>query len=236
MLGQLDEALRQAGAAVTIMAELGIKDPDVSPAPELVEAYLRLGRGAEAVAVADEFAGRAQAKDLPWSLARAARCRGLLADETTYQAHFADALRYHDQTPDSFERARTQLCFGERLRRSRHRVQARGQLRAAFAAFERLGAKPWAERARVELLATGETAHRRDTGVLDRLTPQEFQIAQMLAAGATTREAAGRLFLSPKTVEYHLRSVYGKLGISSRAALAAAMAEGVKLHPSAQRF
>jgi DNA-binding CsgD family transcriptional regulator len=221
--GQLDDAVHQAQDAARTMAELGIKDPDVSPAPELVEAYLRLGRGADALAVADEFSGWAEQKDLAWSLARAARCRGLLADETTYEDHFAKALHYHDRTPDSFERGRTHLCFGERLRRSRRRVEARRHLRTAFEAFERLGADPWAERARVELLATGETAHRRSAGALERLTPQEFQIAQMLAAGATTREAAGRLFLSPKTVEYHLRSVYGKLGIASRAALADAV-------------
>ncbi len=224
--GQLDDALRQARQAVRIIAELGIKDPDVSPAPELVEAELRLGRGTEARAVVDEFSRLAHDKDLPWSLARAARSQGLLADETSYHEHFEDALGYHDRTLDSFERGRTQLCFGERLRRSRRRIQARGQLRAAFEAFERLGAQPWAERARVELLATGETAHRRGDGTRERLTPQEFQIAHMLAAGATTREAAGRLFLSPKTVEYHLRSVYGKLGVSSRAALATAMVDG----------
>ncbi|MBV9358491.1 MAG: helix-turn-helix transcriptional regulator [Chloroflexi bacterium] len=226
LLGQLGDALRQARQAAAIGTELGINDPDVSSAPELVEAYLRLGRGTEARAVVEEFARLAHDKDLPWSLARAARCQGMLADETSYHQHFEDALGYHERTLDSFERGRTQLCFGERLRRSRHRVQARGELRAAFEAFERLGAEPWAERARVELLATGETAHRRGDGTLERLTPQEFQIAHMLAAGATTREAAGRLFLSPKTVEYHLRSVYGKLGVSSRAALAAAMAGG----------
>jgi DNA-binding CsgD family transcriptional regulator len=176
--------------------------------------------------VVEEFSRLAHDKDLPWSLARAARCRGLLSDETLYEHDFSDALRFHDLTPDSFERGRTHLCFGERLRRSRRRVQARGHLRAAFDTFERLGAGPWAERARVELLATGETARRRNASTLDQLTPQEFQIAQMLADGATTREAASRLFLSPKTVEYHLRSVYGKLGISSRTALAATIADG----------
>jgi DNA-binding CsgD family transcriptional regulator len=224
-LGQLDDALRQAQTAAGVLAELGIKDPDISPAPELIEVLLRLGRGAEAVPVAEDFWRLAHDKDLPWSLARAARCRGLLADEASYDRHFEDALRCHELTPDSFERGRTRLCYGERLRRSRRRVEARDQLRAAFEAFERLGAEPWAERARVELLATGETARRRDASTLERLTPQEFQIAQLLAAGATTREAAARLFVSPKTVEYHLRSVYGKLGVSSRAALAAALGE-----------
>jgi len=106
------------------------------------------------------------------------------------------------------------------LRRARRRAEARHELRTAFASFERLGASPWGERARVELLATGETVERRDFRSLETLTPQEFQIARMLARGATTRQTAASLYLSPKTVEYHLRSVYGKLGVHSRAALA----------------
>jgi DNA-binding CsgD family transcriptional regulator len=122
-------------------------------------------------------------------------------------------------TADSFERARTHLCYGERLRRGRRRVQARDELRRAFEIFDRLGAVPWTERTRIELLATGETARRRDASTLDQLTPQEFQIAQLLGDGATTREAAAKLFLSPKTIEYHLRSVYDKLGVRTRSAL-----------------
>jgi DNA-binding NarL/FixJ family response regulator len=109
------------------------------------------------------------------------------------------------------------------LRRSGRRTQARGELRCALQTFEQLGATPWAERARGELLATGETARRRDMSSVDELTPQEFQIALLLAEGSTTREAAAKLFLSPKTVEYHLRSVYSKLGVRSRSALATAM-------------
>jgi DNA-binding NarL/FixJ family response regulator len=89
-------------------------------------------------------------------------------------------------------------------------------LREALEAFERRGAKPWAEQAREELAATGETARRRDTSTLDDLTPQELQIARRLADGSTTREAAAAIFLSPKTVEYHLDHVYRKLGIRSR--------------------
>ena len=103
-------------------------------------------------------------------------------------------------------------------------MQAREQLRAALDTFERLGASPWAGHARVELTASGETARRRDVTTIDELTPQELQIALLLAGGKTTREAAETLFLSPKTIEYHLRHVYRKLGISSRAELAAATA------------
>jgi DNA-binding CsgD family transcriptional regulator len=110
----------------------------------------------------------------------------------------------------------------------RYRTRAREHLRAAFTDFDRLGAAPWAEMARAELAATGESARRRDPSTRDQLTPQELQIALLLAAGRTTREAASTLFLSPKTVEYHLRSVYRKLGVNSRDQLAASMA-GVEL-------
>jgi DNA-binding NarL/FixJ family response regulator len=101
-------------------------------------------------------------------------------------------------------------------------VRARVELRAALATFDSLGARPWADRARAELAATGETLRRRDPTTIDELTPQELQIALILARGSTTREAAGALFLSPKTIEYHLRHVYQKLGIHTRAELAAA--------------
>ena len=96
-------------------------------------------------------------------------------------------------------------------------------LRAALTTFDALGAAPWADRASAELEATGETARRRDASSLDQLTPQELRIALMLAEGSTTRQAAAALYLSPKTVEYHLRHVYLKLGVNSRTALAAAL-------------
>ena len=104
-------------------------------------------------------------------------------------------------------------------------MRAREQLRAALDCFEHLGAEPWAEQARAELAATGETARRRDASTLDDLTPQELQIARLLADGKTTREAAAALFLSPKTIEYHLRHVYRKLGIRSREELVAAFTD-----------
>jgi DNA-binding CsgD family transcriptional regulator len=113
--------------------------------------------------------------------------------------------------------------YGERLRRNRQRVRAREQLRAALETFERLDAAPWAERARAELAATGETARRRDPATIDQLTPQELQIGMLLASGRTTRQAAAALFLSPKTIEYHLRNIYRKLGIGSREELARAL-------------
>jgi DNA-binding CsgD family transcriptional regulator len=105
-------------------------------------------------------------------------------------------------------------------------VQAREQLRAALDIFERLGATPWIGQASAELAATGETARRRDASTLDQLTPQELQVALLLSEGHTTRAAAAQLFLSPKTVEYHLRHVYQKLGIRSRTELSASLDTG----------
>jgi DNA-binding CsgD family transcriptional regulator len=145
----------------------------------------------------------------------------MLADEDSFTAAFERAISLHEQTPDAFEAARTRLAFGQRLRRSRNKVLAREQLRAAADDFDRLGARPWADRARAELAATGETHRRRDDGAsIDDLTPQELQVALLLTSGRTTRETAAALFLSPKTVEYHLRHVYQRLGIHSREELA----------------
>src|SRR5207245_11783182 len=135
------------------------------------------------------FGKQAERTGRAWALATAARCRGLLAPDAEYEAAFAEALEWHDHTPTPFERARTELCLGERLRRSRRRSDAREPLRAALETFERLGADPWAERARVELGASGETARRRDPSAAGQLTPQELQVALAVAQGATNREA-----------------------------------------------
>jgi DNA-binding CsgD family transcriptional regulator len=167
----------------------------------------------------------AAAKGQPWSLARARRSQGLLADEHGIPEHFDRALQFHEQTPDVFETARTRLAYGERLRRTRNRVLARRQLRAALDTFERLDARQWADRARAELAASGQTLRRRDPSTTDELTPQELQIGLLLASRNTTRETAAALFLSPKTVEYHLRHIYRKLGINSREELATALAD-----------
>ena len=146
----------------------------------------------------------------------------MLAGGDELEAAFDEALELHARTPDGFETARTRLAYGARLRRERKRVKAREQLRAALEDFEWLGAHPWADQAGAELAATGESARRRDASTLDQLTPQELQIARLLAGGMTTREAAAAVFLSPKTIEYHLGHVYRKLGIHSREELAAA--------------
>ena len=221
--GHPAQALGHFEEQQAVLRSRGIGDVDLSPAPELVELYLRLGRGPDAAEAAEGYERDAAAKAQPWALARAARCRGLLAADDDADRHFTIALSLHDQTADVYETARTRLAYGSRLRRARQRVRAREQLRAAIDAFDHLGAEPWSEMARAELAATGETARRRDPVTLNQLTPQELQIAIRVGGGLTTRETAAALFLSPKTIEYHLRNIYRKLAIGSRSELAAAM-------------
>ena len=223
-LGEAERAVEHLKRQQRLVAALGITDPDLSPAPELIDACCRLGRVQEAQALAEDFVAAAQAKGQPWSIARALRGQGLVASDNRFASTFEQALEQHANTPDAFEEARTQLAYGERLRRARNRRLAREQLRAALETFELLDARPWIDRARAELAASGETLRRRDTSTIDELTPQELQIAVLLAGGKTTREAAAALFLSPKTIEYHLRHVYLKLDIHSRDELARALA------------
>jgi DNA-binding CsgD family transcriptional regulator len=222
--GHPEAALAHYEEQRTVLHARGILDADLSPAPELAEIYLRLGRGPEAAKTAEEFTRDATAKTQPWALARAARCRGTVAAEGEAERYFDTALAMHALTADAFETARTHLAYGARLRRERQRVRAREQLRTAVEVFDRLGAGPWSEMARAELAATGETARRRDVSTLNDLTPQELQIALSLAEGRTVRETAAALFLSPKTIEYHLRNVYRKLSIGSRSELKEALA------------
>jgi DNA-binding CsgD family transcriptional regulator len=229
-LGILDLSLGEAATAIEhlehqqrLVDQLGITDPDLSPAPELIDAYCRVGRGSEARALADAFSASAEAKGQSWSIARALRGRGLVAPDDRAAGIFEQALERHADTPDVFERARTELAYGERLRRTRNRKLARDQLRSALETFELLDARQWIERTRAELAASGETLRRRDPATVDELTPQELQISILLARGKTTREAAAAMFLSPKTIEYHLRHVYLKLNIHSRDELAQAL-------------
>jgi DNA-binding CsgD family transcriptional regulator len=223
-LGHPEAALAHFEDQRTLLRSRGILDVDLSPAPEIAELCLRLGRDGEAAEAAADYVRGAAAKAQPWARARAERCLGLVAAEGECDRHFETALALHAQTPDGFEAGRTHVAYGARLRRERQRLRAREHLRAAIEIFDRLGADPWSDSARAELAATGETARRRDATTLNDLTPQELQIALSLADGRTTRETAAALFLSPKTVEYHLRNVYRKLSIGSRAELKAEMA------------
>jgi DNA-binding CsgD family transcriptional regulator len=153
------------------------------------------------------------------------RCRALTAaDDATAIAEFERALVSHAGVVDAFEQARTELLFGARLRRSGERVAARAHLRVARDAFVDMDLSLWAERATAELAATGETARHPGRAAVEPLTSQEARVALLVARGLTNREAAAALFLSPKTVERHLSSVYRKRGVRSRTELARAMA------------
>ena len=222
-LGRVEVAVDTYTELDALLRRLGVKDVDLSPVPELVEGLIRTGHVDTARTLATAYDEQATAKGQPWALARAARVRALLCPATEVDTCFTTALDLHAATLDRFEEARTQLTYGARLRRLRRRVDARPHLQSAHDDFSRLGARPWADQAADELVATGTTVHRAGASPTSQLTPRELQIALHLVGGKTIREAAAALFLSPKTVEYHLRHVYTKLDIESRAQLAQRM-------------
>jgi DNA-binding CsgD family transcriptional regulator len=188
-----------------------------------IESAVRADQTEAARLWVDDFASFAAATGQAWPAAIAEHGEALLADPGTAESHFVKALELHDRTGQvgrPFNRARTQLAYGEFLRRSRRRVDARTHLRAALEAFEDLRARPWAERAAQELRASGETARKRDETAPVDLTPQERQVAQLVQRGMSNREVAGQLFVSPRTVDFHLRNVFAKTGVTSRLELA----------------
>ncbi len=191
-------------------------------APDQVEAAVRLGRPASAADALARFTRWAPLVGQPWAAALQARCQALTASDTDAEPHYLQALRHHDDDTRPFDQARTQLVYGEWLRRARRKREARAQLLAALKCFEELGARPWAARARAELTATGTQVPRAAApDILASLTPQELQITRLAARGLQNRDIAAQLFLSPRTVAYHLYKAYPKLGVSSRAELPA---------------
>ncbi len=191
---------------------------------DIVETLIRRGEDAHAADVLALVHGHAERAGAAWTLAGLERCRGLLAGDDAFEDPMAAALAIHDRTATPLERARTLLALGERRRRARRVREAREPLRAALDTFDALGAARWADWARRELRAAGARARPTRPAAAGSLTPQELQVALTVARGATNREAATALLISPKTVEYHLARVYAKLGIRSRAELAAGMA------------
>jgi DNA-binding NarL/FixJ family response regulator len=184
--------------------------------PSYVEASIKAGRRVAAEAAVPAYEAWVESTGSVAELARLRRTKALLETDTEAATQFTEALDLHAKGGSPFERARTQLAFGEMLRRSRKRAASREHLRAALETFEQLRAVSWAERARAELRASGETARKRDPSTVDELTAQERQIARLVAAGATNKEVAAQLFLSPRTIDFHLRNVFAKLGIASR--------------------
>jgi DNA-binding CsgD family transcriptional regulator len=191
----------------------------LTSAPDRVEACVRSGRDDEARGAFAPLEAFARPGAPAWLTALAARCRGLVARGDEADGWFLEALRLHAESERPFDQARTQLAYGEFLRRERRKLDAREQLRAALGGFEQCRAEPWVERTRAELRATGETARKRDPSTIDQLTPQELQIAKLAGDGLSNKDIAAQLFLSPRTVEYHLRKVFTKLGIGSRSEL-----------------
>jgi DNA-binding CsgD family transcriptional regulator len=217
--GRPGEALVHLEQTAKGFREQGPSDPNlIQWEPDYIESLARTGRTDDAMRALESLERDSERTDRAWAKATAARCRGFVAHEDA-AVHFQRALELHRASPSPFEVARTQLCYGEILRRQRQRLEARQMLREALNNFERLGAEPWAARAHAELAATGEKARTRDVTATRDLTPQELQISLAVALGATNREAAAQLFLSPKTVEAHLSSAYRKLGARSRTEL-----------------
>jgi DNA-binding CsgD family transcriptional regulator len=184
--------------------------------PTVVEAGTRCGDGDAATGALALLAERATASGTPWALGLLARCRALVADHSTAGELYQEALEQLSKTPWRTEVAQTHLLYGEWLRRQKRRIEAREHLRTAYEMFDTMGARAFAERARVELLATGERARSRRAETAHDLTSRELQIARLAAQRQTSREIAGQLFISANTVDYHLRKVFQKLGISSR--------------------
>ncbi len=184
------------------------------------EAAVRAGEPALAAQWIEELAAFAAATGWAWARAGVAYGRALLADPADAGALFDVALRQYAQAGRPYELARTHLAYGELLRRSQRRVDARAQLRSALTVFEELGAEPLVNRAAQELRASGETARKRDPSTLTALTPMELQVAQLVTQGQSNKEVAAQLWISPRTVAFHLRGAFAKLGVSSRGELA----------------
>lgn len=193
--------------------------------PLLIEAGVRTGDRAGAAGALFRLEERAPLAGTPWALGTLALGRALTADGDDAEKFYQESVDLLGQAPLALEQARSRLLFGEWLRRRKRRSDARKQLRAAYESFDAFGAVPYAERARIELLATGEKARRRTEETRFDLTPRERQVASMAASGLTNGEIATRLFVTASTVEFHLNKVFRKLGITSRRQIPRAIGE-----------
>jgi DNA-binding CsgD family transcriptional regulator len=219
-LGLYDDALAAARRASETTPELFVADWALV---ELVEAASRTGDARLAAEAAARLVDKTRATGSDWALGLAARSQALASDAAAAEPLYAEAVARLGRTRVRPELARTHLLFGEWLRREGRRVDAREQLRKAHDMLAAMGMEAFAERARRELVATGEKARKRTADTLADLTPQEAQIAQLAREGLSNPEIGTQLFLSPRTVEWHLRKVFGKLDISSRKELDGAL-------------
>jgi DNA-binding CsgD family transcriptional regulator len=222
-LGRYDEALAPAQRACA--------QDDLSlyalALVELIEATVRCNRRELAATALERLSERTRASGTEWALGIEARSRALLTDSPSAEPLYAEAVERLARGRLAPHLARAQLVYGEWLRRENRRLDARAQLRAAYDMFSRIGAEGFAKRARRELSATGETARRRTVETRDALTPQEAQIARLARDGLSNPEIGAQLFISPRTVQYHLRKVFQKLDITSRNQLARVPASGL---------
>jgi DNA-binding CsgD family transcriptional regulator len=191
--------------------------------PELIEAAVRTGRAARAAEALALLVETTRAAGTDWALGTEARSRALLGSGQAAEDLYREAIDRLGHAGLRVEQARARLLYGEWLRRQRRRGDARGQLRAAYEIFISASAGAFAERARIELRATGEHAPKRTAETRDALTAREAHIARLAGQGASNPEIAAQLFISPATVAYHLRKVFAKLGVSSRSQLASAL-------------
>jgi DNA-binding CsgD family transcriptional regulator len=215
-LGRYEAAL----GAVLPAERFYTEGPAIWALTELIEAAVRCGQPERARRALQRVEETTRAAGTDWALGIEARLRALLSDGDDADELYTEAIRRLGRTRIRVQLARTHLLYGEWLRRERRRLDARAQLRTAYEFFSEAGIDAFAERARLELEATGERARKRTVDTLGQLTPQETQIARLAAHGETNRAIAARLFISASTVEYHLRKAFRKLGVKSRTQLA----------------
>jgi DNA-binding CsgD family transcriptional regulator len=225
-LGRYDDALAAAESGAAHPVEMAFA---MWSLVQLIEAGVRTDRTERATAALERLAQFTQASGTDWALGVEARCRGLVSEDSAAEDAYRESLERLGRTRLAMEVARTQLVYGEWLRREGRRVDSREQLRAAHDLFGAVGADAYADRARTELQATGETIRKRSVDTLNDLTPQELQIARLARDGRSNPEIGEQLFLSPRTVEWHLRKVFSKLGVASRKDLRVALPQHARL-------
>jgi DNA-binding CsgD family transcriptional regulator/tetratricopeptide (TPR) repeat protein len=217
--GRPEDALAQFETLSTVGPQATHPYLGVRVVPSHVVAAVRAGRLEIARPAVDKLAAWVEITGSRSHLALLARCRALIGDFDDAAGEFAKALELHAEIPRPFEQARTELLFGEALRRQGRRGEAREHLRVARTLFSRLGAEPWTVQAERELRASGAATRNREVDGTEELTPQELQVARFVATGATNKEVAAQLFVSPRTIDAHLRSIFRKLGLTSRSQL-----------------